>query len=120
LYERDSPKAGIYGSRIADHNTGIKPQVRFLGTFPENVGATRSLLADSIEHKISVNYTNYDKGRLILLAYEVALSVDPGESQAIEQARELLKNKRHPFDEVWYLFPYASDDLDHLRRIWPC
>jgi hypothetical protein len=56
----------------------------------------------------------------MLLVYEVgSISVEPGESQAILKAREILEAKEHNFDEAWYIFPYADHNLGVINKIWP-
>ncbi|MGV7224190.1 MAG: hypothetical protein ACQ9MH_22060 [Nitrospinales bacterium] len=80
----------------------------------------RSLLAEVVHHKIDKSYTSYEKGNLILLVYEVGtISVDPGNSEAIQRAQKILEKNQHHFNEVWYIFPYAERNLGALHKVWP-
>jgi len=114
------PKIGIYGYRIAGKEVGLPARIRFFGSFPESTDRVMWLLAESVAHKIAKSYTRYAKGSLTLLVYEVgSISVEPGESQAILKAREILEANEHNFDEAWYIFPYADRDLGAINKIWP-
>lgn len=118
--ENGKPKVGMYGYRTAPKEMNLRPRIGFLGTFPESLEKVRSLLAQAVEHKIDKSYTKYEKGKLLLLVYEVGtISAGPGDSEAIERAQDVLKGKEHPFDEVWYIFPYAERNLGALHRVWP-
>lgn len=118
--ENGKPKVGIYGYRTALKEMNVPPHIGFLGTFPESLEKVRSLLAEAVEHKIDKSYTKYEKGKLLLLVYEVgAISVEPGNSEAIQRAQDVLKEEKHQFDEVWYIFPYAESHLGALHRVWP-
>ncbi len=118
--EDGKPKIAIYGRRIAPREAKLPPQIGFLGTFPESLDKVRSLLAEVVQHKIDKSYTSYEKGHLILLVYEVGtISVDPGNSEAIHRAQNVLENNQHHFDEVWYIFPYAERNLGALHKVWP-
>ena len=118
--EDGKPKIGIYGRRIAHREAKLPPQIAFLGTFPESLDKVRSLLAEVVQHKINKSYTPYEKGHLILLVYEVGtISVDPGNSEAIQRTQNVLEKNQHNFDEVWYIFPYAERNLGALHKVWP-
>lgn len=115
----NSPRTGIYGLRVADKNSGLRADIGFSGSFPESHEAIVSSLRKTIKRKIDTNYTQYADGKLMLLVYEVSLSVHPDESAAINEARVLLSQRNHPFDEIWYFFPYAAEDLGAIQRVWP-
>ena len=117
--DAESPKTGIYGHRFADKKAGLPARIRFFGCFPEYEDRVVWFLAEAVAGKIAKSYTPYAKGSLILLIYEVgSISVEPGESQAILIARELLGTKEHNFDEAWYIFPYADHDMGAINKIW--
>ena len=118
--EDEEPKIGIYGQRIAPTDAKLPPHIGFLDAFLESTEKFRSLLAEAVQHKISKSYTAYSKGQLILLAYEVVpISVEPGNSDAIQKAQHVLEEKQHNFNEVWYFFPYAERSLGQLYKVWP-
>lgn len=115
-----SPKIGIHGYRIAGKEAGVPARIRFFGSFPESTDRVVCLLAEAVAHKVAKSYARYAKGILTLLVYEVgSISVEPGESQAILKAREILEANEHNFDEAWYIFPYADRDLGAINKIWP-
>jgi hypothetical protein len=37
----------------------------------------------------------------------------------IAESQRLLETLPHPFDEVWFLYPYAEKDLGALVHVWP-
>lgn len=116
----ERPEAGAFFTRVAPKESGIPVTLHFLGSFPEAVSVSENLLSQSIEGKLRKSYTKYKKGRLCLLAYEVfSMSVGPKPSKAAAIARELLDSQLHPFDEVWYIHPYAGKPLGHIERVWP-
>ena len=118
--DAESPKIGIHGHRIAGKEAGLPAHIRFFGSFPESADRVVYLLAEAVAHKVAKSYTKYTKGSLTLLVYEVgSISVEPGESQAILKAREILEANEHNFDEAWYIFPYADRDLGAINKIWP-
>ena len=117
--EDKKPRIGIFGRRYAPKESSLPCQIGFFGSFPESVENVRSLLADAVKHKIAKSYTSYDKGRLMLLVYEVgSISIEMGGNDVIERAIKVLTQDRHPFDEVWYIFPYADGNIGALYKIW--
>jgi hypothetical protein len=118
--EPGEPIIGISGSRVAPKETKFPARIGFFGTFPESVEKIRSLLADTVQHKIEKSYTAYADGRLILLVYEVgSISIDPENQEAIQRAQNVLEQSAHHFDEVWYIWPRAESDRGILYKVWP-
>lgn len=116
----DRPEAGAFFTRVAPKESGIPVTLHFHGSFPEAVSVTENLLRRSIEGKLMKRYPQYKKGHLWLLAYEVfSMSVGPKPSKAALIARQMLQGQSHPFDEVWYIHPYAGKPLGHIERILP-
>ncbi len=114
------PEAGAFITRIAPRESGSAAVLRFQGTFPESLSVGESLLKNAIEGKLSKNYPRFSEGKLWLLAYEVfGVSVGPKPSKALDLARQLLQSRQHPFDEVWYIWPYAEKTLGHIEKVWP-
>jgi hypothetical protein len=113
------PTMGVFGSRLVSLESGRIPTIRFFGSFPQSLERAEALLGEAVFGKIKKNYSPFD-GQLVLLAYELgSISVEGGSSPAVAQARTLLRDKPHPFDEVWYIYPYADRDTGHLVQIWP-
>jgi len=118
--EPSKPQTGAGGYRVAPPDSGSLPEIGYSGIFPALSTDVQFLLSQAIAHKISKNYPVYSKGKLILLAYEVfSLSVDQAPSRAAALARNFLSKQKHPFDEVWYFYPYAAEASGHIERIWP-
>ncbi len=114
------PQAGAFITRVAPSNAGIQVSLAFPGFFPEWVSVSENLLSQAIERKLKKNYPRYKGGRLWLLAYEVfSMSVNEKPSKSANLARDLLRKPGHPFDEVWYFYPYADMDLGHIEQVWP-
>lgn len=114
------PITGAIVRRVAPKDARLPAVLGFFGCFPENVSVIESLLSRTIKHKVAKKYPEFKEGQLILLAYEdVSCSVEDPNSIAANLARKVLKSNIHPFDEVWYIFPYAAKKLGHIIQIWP-
>lgn len=77
----------------------------------------RGLLPTAIGHKIKKNYSKPNE-TFWLLAYStdtIYLEDDPD----IVASRALLDTSEHPFDDVWYFYPYNNKNLGAIERIWP-
>ncbi|MFH1929783.1 MAG: hypothetical protein ABIK79_16690 [Chloroflexota bacterium] len=110
---------GAFGQRLTPPEPAQHVVIKFFGSFPQDVQAKNRLLSDTIQRKMDLHYAEYSEGKLWLLAYEVgSLSVGPPPSPSIQQARDLL-GRNSAFDEVWYMFPYAQEDIGAIFRVWP-
>ena len=76
-------------------------------------------LLQAIIKKVGKRYTRYAAGRLWLLAYDTGFSMEPPPSRAASEAKALLLQRSHPFDEVWYFYPFAGEGRGFVDRIWP-
>lgn len=112
----DVPNTGAIVTRQAPYESGIAVRIQYLGSFPESQDFQERRLVATIEGKIDKQYTRYAAGPLLLLAYGQDVPVADTE---VDQARAGLRSGSHRFDEVWYFFPYAGEDLGHIVRIWP-
>jgi hypothetical protein len=52
------------------------------------------------------------------LAYSIDTLFREDDPDIVESQR-LLGTSRHPFDEAWFLYPYAEVDLGALIYVWP-
>jgi hypothetical protein len=78
----------------------------------------RGLLPAAVQSKIDKQYAKPASVKFVLLAYSVdslLLKDDPD----IAEAQRLLETSPHPFDEVWFLYPYAKMELGALIHVWP-
>lgn len=116
-----APVTGIYGRRFAPMKSSAPLRLLFAGTFSEYVRVSESLLAATVFRKVKRSYQKYADGSLWLLAYEVGtMSVGAPPSRAAHLAQIVLSRRKHPFDEVWYLYPYARPlELGSMERVWP-
>jgi len=77
------------------------------------------LLTRAVEHKIQKRYGKYP-GSLWLLAYESSFHSGLDISQAVQQAKKWLAQAfGHPFDEIWYAFPFPQQAHAHIERLLP-
>jgi hypothetical protein len=59
-------------------------------------------------------------GSLWLLAYESSFRPVLDVSEAVQKARSWLAGGHgHPFDEIWYAFPFPERDHAHSVRLLP-
>ena len=79
---------------------------------------SRGLLTGAVQSKIAKRYVKPAVGKFVLLAYSVDTMLRDDEPD-VGETRHILEASQHPFDEVWFLFPYADADLGALIRIWP-
>lgn len=94
-------------------------RIHFSGTFPIAIDDVRHLLQRTILSKLEKHYQSWEGHRFLLLIYELRMiSVETG-GVALAYAQNVLRSHDHPFNEVWYLYPYAEQDLGHLVRVWP-
>jgi hypothetical protein len=78
----------------------------------------RRLLPAAVQSKIDKRYTKPASARFWLLAYSVdsLLSEDDPD---IAESQRLLETSPHLFDELWFLYLYAEEELGALVYIWP-
>lgn len=103
--------------RLAPRESGIPVAIGFSGVFSETVAAAQTRLARRICSKLPRRYQRYHDGVLWLLAYQVADA--PAGTRDFAIAREMLRRRDSPFDEVWYIWPLAGADLGAIKRVWP-
>ncbi len=90
-------------------------ELSFTGNFLAQEGAA---LLGAVKRKIHKPYPTDNK--LWLVVYELAFGsvyLEP-DSPSILAARNLLASTKHPFDEVWYAYPYPHEG-GYIERIWP-
>ena len=78
----------------------------------------RGLLPVAVQSKINKLYTKPTSAKFWLLAYSVDSHLGEDDPDIAESQR-LLETSRHPFDEVWFLHPYAEKELGALVHVWP-
>jgi hypothetical protein len=78
----------------------------------------RGLLPAAVQSKIDKRYAKPAAAKFWLLAYSIDTLFREDDPDIVESQR-LLGTSRHPFDEVWFLYPYAEMDLGALVYVWP-
>ncbi|HWM90711.1 MAG TPA: hypothetical protein VN493_08095 [Thermoanaerobaculia bacterium] len=79
----------------------------------------RLLLRNAISAKLQKRYHKPTNSKLMLLAYELRMISVMPDGEEVELARDLLRETAHPFNEVWYLYPYPWANMGHLVQVWP-
>jgi hypothetical protein len=68
--------------------------------------------------KIDKRYAKSTSAKFWILAYSVDTLLSKDDPD-IGEAQQLLETTHHPFDDVWFLYPYAENDLGALIHVWP-
>lgn|GEM_PF-3507894 len=97
-------------ARLEFHWEGSGPSYR--------VDISRGLLSEAVQTKIDKSYAKPRDGTFILLVYSIDSLITKDDPDVIESKR-LLETNDHPFDEIWYIYPYAERKLGSIFRIWP-
>jgi hypothetical protein len=79
----------------------------------------RLLLRNAISAKLQKRYHQPTSFKLMLLAYELRMISVMPDGEEVELAQGLLREAAHPFNEVWYLYPYPWANMGHLVKVWP-
>ncbi len=88
------------------------PLVRWTGAYVYRDDERLSLIADEIKKKIKKGYAK-SSAEFWLLVYSVDI-LPKADDPEVDEARKLLRSMQHPFDQVWFFFPYSNQDLGHL------
>ena len=104
--------------RLTSTESSLPMQLHWSGgRFVDNESEYRLLIANTIAKKIHMRYSK-PKEEFWLLVYSRDV-LATAKSPEIREAAILLKKAQHPFDKVWFLFPYSNQKLGHLIQIWP-
>lgn len=107
---------GLICERKAPAHAGIPCQVHFSGGRTFSPNEHRDFVTDAIRKKIEKNYSK-PKEKFWLLAYSTD-TLRHEDDDDLRLAANLLDEYSHPFDAVWYLYPYDNRPLGHIVRIW--
>lgn len=77
----------------------------------------RNVLPAAIKGKIEKHYSKPNE-QFWLLCYSTDTLLREDDPD-IRESFTLLDNGNHPFDEVWYIYPYNGVDLGHIVHVWP-
>jgi hypothetical protein len=84
----------------------------------QRTDVSRGLLTEAVRLKVSKCYAKPTTAKFLLLAYSIDTILDQYDPDVTE-ARQLLDTTKHPFDEVWYIFPVAQKAFCPLIKVWP-
>ncbi|MEK0337193.1 MAG: hypothetical protein QQN41_07155 [Nitrosopumilus sp.] len=70
----------------------------------------------SILKKLEMHYTK-PSNSFWLLIYSTDFPFTD-ELKEVEIISNYLKNNPHPFDMVWFLYPYAHSNVGHILKVW--
>lgn len=75
-----------------------------------------AFLPNTINNKILKSYTS-PSYKFWLLVYSTDKPVGPDDA-SVALAGGVLDAEPHPFEKVWYFFPYHNRDLGHIVPVW--
>lgn len=84
---------------------------------PYRSDVSRGYLTAAVRSKIAKHYAKPASAQFWLLAYSIDVLLAKEDPDLLE-CRALLSTEDHPFDKVWYLYPYAAQKLGHLLSVW--
>jgi len=112
-------KVGVLIERILPAGEPVRLEFIWTGGGPSyRVDISRDLLTKALQSKVSKRYAKPSVGKFVLLAYSIDTLLG-NDDPDISESRRILENSEHPFDEVWFLYPYAEKELGSLIRVWP-
>ena len=103
--------------RLRPPNAGFQSIFNWTGGYVPDPTSYRDILAERVRAKIDLGYEK-PAGEYWLLLYSSDI-LPMSDSPEVAEAANVLEATTHPFDQVWFLFPYPNQDLGHLVKIWP-
>jgi hypothetical protein len=85
---------------------------------PYRTDASRGLLTQAVQSKIVKRYAKPAVGKFVLLAYSIDTLLQEDDPD-VSESRRILESSQHPFDDVWFIYPYADMELGALVHIRP-
>jgi hypothetical protein len=111
-------EVGIFVERMHPIGELVRPEVIWTGANPPyRVDISRGLLTRSVQKKVDKLYSKPSEGLFLLLAYSIYSLLDENDPDVLETS-QLLATEQHPFDDVWFIFPYVDKELGFIFRIW--
>ncbi len=110
---------GVLVERFVPAGDAVPFEFSWTGGGPSyRTDVPRGLLPAAIQSKIGKQYTKPASATFWLLAYSVEFPLrndDPDNAKS----QRMLEASPHPFDEVWFFYPYAEKELGALVYVWP-
>jgi len=107
---------GIICERIVEKDQGLSSQFIWSGSYLINQDLRQNLIANVVLEKIKMGYIK-PKGEFWLVIYSLDITPMPNDIEIIEATRR-LQETIHPFDQVWFIYPYPNLDLGHIVNLW--
>jgi hypothetical protein len=81
------------------------------------ISIEKYLLTNAILKKIQKHYSKPKEALFWLLAYSLDVLLRDIDLDVVAAA-DALNKAVHPFDTVWYFFPYDNRELGHIVQVW--
>jgi hypothetical protein len=112
-------EVSILIERILPAGEPVRLEFSWAGGGPSyRTDTSRGLLTQAVQSKIVKQYAKPAIGKLILLAYSIDTVLQDNDPD-VSESRRILESSQHPFDDAWFIYPYADTELGALVRIWP-
>lgn len=115
---RKKVRVSVVCERFADPAHDIPCGLSWGGGRSVDPGEHRLFLSATIRKKVEKCYRKPKDGPFWLLAYSSDVLCHQ-EDEDVVAATKLLTEAYHPFDSVWYFYPYDNRQLGHVVRLWP-
>jgi hypothetical protein len=114
-----SPKRtiGIIVERIVAAGLDAPCRLRWSGSAFICRDPSKSAVVSAVRGKIEKRYDKPARRDFWLLAYSVEWPLGEDDPDIME-VRRILEQSAHPFDQVWYFFPYAGEALGWPVKLW--
>jgi len=112
-------KVSVLVERLLVPGDPVRLELSWTGGGPSyRTDASRGILSQAVRSKIEKHYSKPESEKFVLLAYSIDTllrSDDPD----VRESQQILEATEHPFDDVWYFYPYAEKILGALIHVWP-
>jgi hypothetical protein len=116
---RPERSVGILVERFVQAGNDVPFQFLWTGGGPSyQTDLPRGLLPAAVRSKIDKRYAKPASAKFWLLAYSVDTLLSEDDPD-IAEAHRILESSHRPFDDAWFLYPYAGKDVGTVVHIWP-
>jgi hypothetical protein len=112
-------EVSVLVERILPAGEPVRLEFSWTGSSPSyRTDTSRGLLSQVVQSKIAKRYAKPSVGQFVLLAYSIDTLLQ-GDDTDVSESRRILESSQHPFDDAWFIYPYADRELGALVHIWP-
>ncbi len=112
-------KVAVGVERILPSGEPVRLEFSWAGGGPSyRTDISRGLLTHAVQSKVAKRYAKPAVGKFVLLAYSIDTLLQDDDPD-ISESRHLFESSQHPFDDAWFIYPYADKELGALVHIWP-